>query len=71
MLKIHKAIRIIMIEKNITGVDLARILGVNRSNILKNVGEHSNPTMATISKYADALDVKVSELIVRAEGIKQ
>jgi transcriptional regulator with XRE-family HTH domain len=71
MLRIHKAIRIIMIEKNVSGVDLARILGINRATILRQVGEHSNPTIATISKYADALDIKVSELIIRAEEIKQ
>ena len=59
-----------MIDKDVSGVDLARVLGVNRTTIMRNVGENSNPTLSTLEKYADALDVKVSDIILKAEQFK-
>lgn len=59
-----------MIDKDVSGVELARILGVNRTTIMRNVGVGSNPTLSTLEKYADALDVTVSEIILKAEQFK-
>ncbi len=64
---LHKGIKRILLEKNLTVVALAKILGVSMSTIYRNVGEGSNPTLSTLQRYADALDVKVSYIILRAE----
>jgi DNA-binding Xre family transcriptional regulator len=66
-LKIHKAIKVILIEKDLSALDLAKILGINRSTIFRLVGEGSNPKVSTLKKVADALDVKVSYIILKAE----
>lgn len=68
-MRLSKAIKVIMIENGVSGVDLARILGVNRTTIMRNVGQGSNPTLSTLIKYADALDVKVSYIILKAEEL--
>ena len=69
-MSIHKAIKIIMIEKGIKGVDLAKTLNVNRSTIKRNVGEGSNPQVSTLKKYAEALGVKVSDIHLKSEELE-
>ena len=68
-MRLNKAVKVIMIEQDMSGVDLARVLGINRTTIMRNVGENSNPTLSTLVKYADALNVKVSYIILKAESL--
>jgi len=68
-LPIYKAIKVILVEKDMPAVSLAKILGINRATITKNVGVNANPTVKTLAKYADALDVSVSDIILKAEQL--
>lgn len=53
-------IREILKEKGITQEELAQMIGVTRSSLIKTID--GNPTIETLQKIADALDVTVPEL---------
>lgn len=53
-------IKEILKEKNVTQEELANMLGVTRSSIIKTIA--GNPTIDTLKKIADALRVTVPEL---------
>jgi transcriptional regulator with XRE-family HTH domain len=56
MLRIKEILR----KKNITQEELAKMIGVTRSSFIKTIA--GNPTLDTLKKIADALDVTVPEL---------
>lgn len=53
-------IKEILKEKNVTQEELAGNIGVTRSSFIKTI--NGNPTLDTLKKIADALDVTVPEL---------
>lgn len=69
-MRVNKAIKIILIEQGMSCVDLARVLGINRATVTRNVGENANPTLSTLVRYADALNVKVSYIILKSEELE-
>ena len=69
-LPVNLAIRGIMAEKKIKLIHVAKNLNVGCSTITRQIGEGSNPSLSTLSKYAKELGVKVSYIVERAESIK-
>ena len=59
-----------MVEKNILALDLAKKLNVNRSTICRVIGKNANPTLNSLIKFADAIEVPLSEIIIKAENLK-
>ena len=53
----------IRIEKDISQVDIARELGVSRGFVSNLENGKTNPTLATITRVADALGVSTDELL--------
>lgn len=52
----------IRVKKNITQIEIAKTLGVDRSFVSNIENGKNNPTLATIAKLAQALGVPVDEL---------
>ena len=69
-MNINRAIRSIMAEKGIRAIDLARATGLHSSNISAAIGVNSNPTVKTLSMFAGHLNVKLSDIIIKAESIE-
>ena len=61
--KLGKNLKRIRTEKGITQGDIVRILGVSRSFVSNIENGKTNPTLSTISKIANALDVSSDELL--------
>jgi transcriptional regulator with XRE-family HTH domain len=61
--KLGANIKRILVEKNMTQGDICRKLDVDRAYISNVVSGNKNPTLATITKIAEALDVSVGELL--------
>lgn len=53
----------IRLEKGISQVDVARLLGVSRGFVSNLENGKTNPTLATISRLASAIGVKADELL--------
>lgn len=49
-------------SKNVTGVALAAKIGMTQQNMSNIMNEKINPSLDTLKKIADALDVSVAEL---------
>jgi DNA-binding phage protein len=64
---INKAIKVLMVEKQISAIKLAKLTGFNRSTIFRTVGPDANPKVQSLTVYAKALGVKVSDIILLAE----
>lgn len=60
--KFGENLRRIRINKNITQVEIANILGVDRSFVSNIENGKNNPTLSTITSLAKALNVPVDEL---------
>jgi len=60
--KLGANFRNIRTQKNITQVEIANILGVDRSFISNIENRKNNPTLSTITNLAKALKVPVDEL---------
>ncbi|NCB01968.1 MAG: XRE family transcriptional regulator [Spirochaetia bacterium] len=65
---IHLAIQHILTEKNITISAVSRESGLTRSYIYKVLSGRHSPTIYTLSRFAEALEMPLSELIMVAEG---
>ncbi|SHJ53876.1 Helix-turn-helix [Clostridium cavendishii DSM 21758] len=53
-----------MEERKITGYEMERITGVSQTTISQiKKGERNNPKILTVKKIAEALDVRIEELI--------
>lgn len=62
MLRIKELLK----DKNLTQEELAKKVGVTRSSIIKTIT--GNPTIETLQKIADALEVTVPELFAPQSG---
>jgi len=60
--KLGENLKKIRIQKNITQIEIARILGVDRSFVSNIENGKNNPTLSTITSLAKALDVSTNEL---------
>lgn len=61
-IKLGENLKKIRIIKNITQVEIATILGVDRSFVSNIENGKNNPTLSTIANLAKALNVPVDEL---------
>lgn len=61
--KLGRNLKRIRTEKNMSQGDVARALGVDRGYISNIENGKRNPTLATITKLAEALKVSVDELL--------
>ena len=65
---IHLAIQQVIIEKRFTISDISKESGLTRSYIYKILSGQHSPTIYTLCRFADALEISLSELIMVAEG---
>ena len=61
--KLGNNLKRIRTEKNISQGDIARELGVSRGFVSNLENGKTNPTLATISRVAEALGVSTDELL--------
>ena len=61
--KLGENLKKLRIKKNISQVDLARMLNVDRSFVSNIENGKNNPTLSTISSLAKVLDVSSNELL--------
>ena len=61
--KLGKNIKRIREEKNMTQGDICRAVGLDRAQMSNIEAGKGNPTLATIDKIAQALDVAIEDLI--------
>lgn len=60
--KLGENLKKIRTQKNVTQVEVARVLGVDRSFVSNIENGKNNPTLSTIANLAKALNVPVDEL---------
>jgi len=60
--KLGENLKKIRTHKNVTQVEIAKILGVDRSFVSNIENGKNNPTLSTITNLAKALKVPVDEL---------
>jgi transcriptional regulator with XRE-family HTH domain len=61
--KLGKNLKRIRTKKGISQGDIVRSVGIDRAFVSNIENGKTNPTLATISKLAKALNVKIEELI--------
>jgi len=61
--KLGQNLKNIRMEKGISQVDIARLLGVSRGFVSNVENGKTNPTLATITKLANAVGVSSDELL--------
>lgn len=61
--KLGRNLKRIRTEKGISQVDIARSLGVSRGFVSNLENGKTNPTLATITKLANAIGVTTDELL--------
>jgi transcriptional regulator with XRE-family HTH domain len=61
--KLGENIKKLRIEKDISQIEFARILGVDRSFVSNIENGKNNPTLSTITSLAKALGVSTNELL--------
>lgn len=61
--KLGENLKKLRIKKDISQIELARILGVDRSFVSNIENGKNNPTLSTISSLAKALGVSTNELL--------
>ncbi|OIP78340.1 MAG: DNA-binding protein [Parcubacteria group bacterium CG2_30_44_11] len=61
--KLGENLKRIRFKKNITQVEIAKTLGVDRSFVSNLENAKTNPTLATITNLAKALGVSTNELL--------
>jgi transcriptional regulator with XRE-family HTH domain len=61
--KLGKNLKQIRTQKGMTQGDIVRALGVSRSFVSNIENGKTNPTLSTIKRIADALDVSVDRLL--------
>ena len=62
--KVCNRIKAVLAEKGITNIWLAEKLGMNRTTVSKWCTNEMQPTVDSLFKIAEALDVDVRELLV-------
>lgn len=68
-MNLSKAVKILMIKKGLSAVDVSKKTGLSRSTIFRTVGDASNPTIENADAIAKALGTTLSELIIDAEKL--
>ncbi|MCG8319855.1 MAG: helix-turn-helix transcriptional regulator [Cytophagales bacterium] len=61
-------IRVILAEKNMRNIDLARNLGVTEATVSRWVNNESQPKTDMFYKIAEVLEVDLPDLIVSIKG---
>ncbi len=61
--KLGENLKKLRIKKDISQIELARILGVDRSFVSNIENGKNNPTLSTITNLAKALGVSANELL--------
>ncbi len=61
--RLGQNLKTIRMSKNITQVEIAKKLGVDRSFVSNLENAKTNPTLATITSLAQALGVSTNELL--------
>jgi transcriptional regulator with XRE-family HTH domain len=61
--KLGENLKKLRIKKDISQIELARILGVDRSFVSNIENGKNNPTLSTITSLAKALGVSTNELL--------
>ena len=61
--KLGENLKKLRIKKDISQIELARILGVDRSFVSNVENWKNNPTLSTLRKITSALGVSTSELL--------
>jgi transcriptional regulator with XRE-family HTH domain len=61
--KLGENLKKLRVKKDISQIELARILGVDRSFVSNVENGKNNPTLSTLRKIASALGVSTSELL--------
>lgn len=61
--KLGENLKKLRIKKDISQIELARILGVDRSFVSNIENGKNNPTLSTITNLAKALGVSTNELL--------
>ncbi|MDD4157162.1 MAG: helix-turn-helix transcriptional regulator [Candidatus Cloacimonetes bacterium] len=61
--KLGENLKKLRIKKDISQIELARILGVDRSFVSNIENGKNNPTLSTITSLAKALGVSANELL--------
>lgn len=67
-MNIHYAIHQVILEKKLTISDISKESGLTRSYIYKVLSGRHSPTIYTLCRFADALEIPLSLLIMVAEG---
>jgi DNA-binding Xre family transcriptional regulator len=68
-MNVNRAIRAIMAEKGIKATELAKATGLHSSKISRAIGVGCNPKVSILVIMAEQLNVKVSDIIIRAESL--
>ena len=61
--KLGENLKKLRVKKDISQIELARILGVDRSFVSNVENGKNNPTLSTLRKIASALGVSTSKLL--------
>ena len=61
--KLGENLKKMRIKKDISQIELARLLGVDRSFVSNIENGKNNPTLSTITSLAKALEVSTNELL--------
>lgn len=69
---IGKAILLIARERNVTKYRIAKNSGITQTTLSEITnGKNTNPTIETLEKIAKGIGIQVSELIKKAEAIRE
>ena len=60
-------IKVVLVEKGITQVQLANAIGRNKNTIASICNNKSQPHLGDLKKMADFLDVDICDLLVRTK----
>ncbi len=63
-------LREILKERNLTVAQFAEMSGMSQSNISNYMNGNISPTLDTLHKIANALDIEITELFKKKEEIK-
>lgn len=68
---IGKALYQLIQAKDYTISNFARIIGMTRGQLYKILHDEHSPTLATVERLGDALDLSISEFIALIEELNQ
>lgn len=68
MISVSETIRFLAKERGLSLSDLAGKMGINRKTLYSCI--HGNPRLSSLQKIADALNVRLSDIIAIAEDVE-